>query len=82
MHAALSAIQSGRLGSCTGNAMAGVLTDPCWAVGRLQNESDAMRLDSEAGYTSGQVSWKLPAGRHRKQRLEWGEGRKERGVIN
>jgi hypothetical protein len=39
----------GDLGSCTGNAMAGVLmTDPFWKAGRLLNESDAVRLYSEA----------------------------------
>jgi hypothetical protein len=39
----------GELGSCTGNAMAGVLmTDPLWQPGRLLTESDAVRLYSEA----------------------------------
>jgi hypothetical protein len=39
----------GDLGSCTGNAMAGVLmTDPLWAPGRMLAESDAVRLYSEA----------------------------------
>lgn len=39
----------GDLGSCTGNAMAGVLmTDPFWVSGRLFTESDAVRLYSEA----------------------------------
>ena len=39
----------GNLGSCTGNAMAGVLmTDPFWTAGRLLTESDAVRLYSEA----------------------------------
>ena len=39
----------GNLGSCTGNAMAGVLmTDPFWTTGRLLTESDAVRLYSEA----------------------------------
>lgn len=41
----------GNLGSCTGNAMAGVLmTDPLWTTGRLLTESDAVRLYSEATY--------------------------------
>ena len=39
----------GHLGSCTGNAMAGVLmTEPLWTAGRLLTESDAVRLYSEA----------------------------------
>lgn len=39
----------GDLGSCTGNAMAGVLmTEPFWTAGRLLKESDAVRLYSEA----------------------------------
>lgn len=39
----------GDLGSCTGNAMAGVLmTSPFWKEGRLLGESDAVRLYSEA----------------------------------
>jgi hypothetical protein len=39
----------GDLGSCTGNAMAGVLmTEPFWTAGRLLTESDAVRLYSEA----------------------------------
>ena len=39
----------GDLGSCTGNAMAGVLmTDPFWSAGRMLTESDAVRLYSEA----------------------------------
>lgn len=39
----------GDLGSCTGNAMAGVLmTEPFWKPGRLLTESDAVRLYSEA----------------------------------
>jgi hypothetical protein len=39
----------GDLGSCTGNAMAGVLmTDPFWTTGRLLTESDAVRLYGEA----------------------------------
>src|SRR3974390_862685 len=39
----------GALGSCTGNAMAGVLmTEPFWTTGRLLTESDAVRLYSEA----------------------------------
>jgi hypothetical protein len=39
----------GTLGSCTGNAMAGVLmTSPFWKPGRLLVESDAVRLYSEA----------------------------------
>jgi len=39
----------GELGSCTGNAMAGVLmSDPFWKDGRLLTESDAVRLYSEA----------------------------------
>ena len=43
------AYDQGSLGSCTGNAMAGVLmTDPFWKNGRLLTESDAVRLYSEA----------------------------------
>ncbi len=43
------AFDQGNLGSCTGNAMAGVLmTDPFWKAGRLLTESDAVRLYSEA----------------------------------
>lgn len=43
------AFDQGTLGSCTGNAMAGVLmTDPFWKKGRLLGESDAVRLYSEA----------------------------------
>jgi hypothetical protein len=43
------AFDQGELGSCTGNAMAGVLmTDPFWKTGRLLTESDAVRLYSEA----------------------------------
>src|SRR5262249_30290549 len=39
----------GDLGSCTGNAMAGLLmTDPFWTTGRSLGESDAIRLYSEA----------------------------------
>lgn len=39
----------GNLGSCTGNAMAGVLmTDPFWKPGRILAEADAVRLYSEA----------------------------------
>jgi hypothetical protein len=39
----------GDLGSCTGNAMAGVLmTEPFWSTGRLLTESDAVRLYAEA----------------------------------
>jgi hypothetical protein len=43
------AFDQGHLGSCTGNAMAGVLmTDPFWKDGRLLTESDAVRLYAEA----------------------------------
>src|ERR1700687_6504122 len=43
------AFDQGELGSCTGNAMAGVLmTDPFWQGGRSLTESDAVRLYSEA----------------------------------
>jgi len=44
-----SPFDQGELGSCTGNAMAGVLmTDPFWQQGRLLTESDAVRLYAEA----------------------------------
>jgi hypothetical protein len=34
-----------KLGSCTGNAMAGLLmTDPFWLAGRILNEDDAVKL--------------------------------------
>jgi hypothetical protein len=39
----------GELGSCTGNAITGVLmTDPFWKTGREMTEADAIRLYSEA----------------------------------
>ena len=44
----------GHLGSCTGNAMAGLLmTAPFWTSGRNLTEADAVRLYSEATHLDG-----------------------------
>jgi hypothetical protein len=44
----------GHLGSCTGNAMAGLLmTEPFWHTGRDLTEADAVRLYSEATHLDG-----------------------------